>query len=392
MTEPSIEKVRDALKSACVITVNEHAFAVLFKGELQHVVGLNRSAEILVRLVLGGKLQDDVTRNYAAALGIPDTVAAEFISIIAKDWTRIGVIGPDSWSRADSNPSAPPVPPAPDKAEFDAIVSMGGKPVRLILYDAKLTEITARMVEGSQTSPAPPDPYTIHAWRDGDIWAVTDSDGAAEAIERIEVARDRTLAKIMANSWPELADAPCIHGATLRGPGGKHVMLSGDSGRGKTTLALGLGKRSFTLLADDMSVFDAATGRVLPIKSNPSVKEGSWQALGGLYPELPAQKPVMVNGRLCKYVRRAGPMERENPHGIDALIFPNWQPGAEAKLAPYDSQASLLSMLRWSYLPQNQENLQAMADFLSSLPLYELTYSSFEQADRMLLDLLECQS
>jgi hypothetical protein len=169
-------------------------------------------------------------------------------------------------------------------------------------------------------------------------------------------------------------------------------MVSGDSGRGKTTLALGLGKHSFTLLADDMSVFDSATGRLYPMKTNASVKEGAWSALSGLYSELNRQEPINVNGRLCKYVQRPAFQGPAEPHGVDALVFPKWRPGAEPRLEAYDSEASLLSMLRWSYLPQNQKKLQAMADFLSSLPLFELTYSQFDQADRLLLDLLECRS
>lgn len=387
-----VDTVWRALRSACVFSVDDRAFAVIFKGALQYVVGLNPSAETLVRLALAARSPDTLIADYADALGVPVEIAEDFIAVICDDWTQTGVIGPDAAAGPEQRPTAAPVPPPSGGARFDSVISIGGAAIRLVLQEAEIAAITAPMVAGNTVPGANDAAFTIRVWKHDGSWCVSGSEGDLEIVDRIEVARDRALAKVMANSWPALVDAPCLHGATLRAPNGKHVMLSGDSGRGKTTLALGLGKHSFTLLADDMSVFDSATGRLYPMKTNPSVKEGAWPALAGLYPELNGQKPINVNGRLCKYVQRPAFQGRADPHGVDALVFPKWQRGAEPQLERYDSEASLLSMLRWSYLPQNQENLQAMADFLASLPLFELTYSQFDQADRLLMDLLECRS
>lgn len=384
----SIVSVWDVLRGGCAISVDNHAFVVIFKGPLQHVVGLNSSAETLVRLAIAKRSPDNLITDYAKALDIPNEIAEEFVSVVCDEWTRLGVIG-RSTTQPFELPRPDPTPPP--TARFDSVISIGGAAIRMVLHDAELADLTAPMVAGNTVSVPVGSVYTVRAWRQDPVWCISDSERSLDTVGSIEVARDRALAKVMAHSWPELADAPCIHGATLRAPNGKHIMLSGDSGRGKTTLALGLGKQSFTLLADDMSVFDAGTGRVYPMKTNPSVKEGSWAALAKLYPELKRQNPINVNGRMCKYVQRPAFQAPEQSHGVDALVFPKWQDGAKPRLEPYDSQASLLSMLRWSYLPQNQENLQAMADFLDSLPLYELTYSQFEQADRMLMDLLESQ-
>ena len=281
--------------------------------------------------------------------------------------------------------------PDPATADFDTFACIGGDTVRVILHDPNLAALTSPMIDhrGHDGEAAS---FTISAWPYNDVWHILTSGGQFEALKDIENARDRILTILMQNSWPELVDAPCVHGATLRSPSGKHLMLSGDSGRGKTTLALGLGKHSFTLLSDDMSVFDAESEKIMPMMMNPSVKQGAWQPLARHYPELEGQPPVHIKGRLCKYIRRRHVGSREDLHGIDALVFPKWQQGADATLTPFDDQEALLSMLRCSYLPNNQGSLQAMADFLAHAPLYELTYSNFEQADRMLLELLECTS
>jgi hypothetical protein len=389
----SAHTVWGALRSACVFSVDGRAFAVVFKGALQYVVALNQSAETLVRIALAARSPSAMITEYAETLDIPVDISEDLIAIICDDWTRTGVIGTDAPDRPEPGPAAVRIAPPDGSARFDSVISIGGAAIRMVLQEAEIAEITAPMVAGNTVLCADKDAvFTIRIWKHEDSWCISNSDGDFEAVGRIEVARDRVLAKVMANSWPALADAPCLHGATLRAPNGRHVMVSGDSGRGKTTLALGLGKHSFTLLADDMSVFDSATGRLYPMKTNASVKEGAWSALSGLYSELNRQEPINVNGRLCKYVQRPAFQGPAEPHGVDALVFPKWRPGAEPRLEAYDSEASLLSMLRWSYLPQNQKKLQAMADFLSSLPLFELTYSQFDQADRLLLDLLECRS
>lgn len=385
----SSHRIWNALRSTCVFSVDNQAFAVIFKGALQHVVSLNPSAEALVRVAIAAPAAEVMITDYAEVLDVPEEVAEQFVELICEDWTQTGVLNGDASTRPDRSPGGPAIPPPANRAQFDAVISMGGAPIRMVLQDAEIAKITAPMVAGNTPPATPGSLFTIQAWSENGRWCISDSGGNVDIVDSIEVARDRALAKVMANSWPALANAPCLHGATLRAPNGKHVMLSGDSGRGKTTLALGLARKSFTLLADDMSVFDAEAGRLYPMKTNPSVKQGSWKVLGDLYPELNLQEPIDVNGRLCKYVQRppfGGPAES---HGVDALVFPKWQRGAEARLEPYDSLESLLSMLRWSYLPQDQKKLQAMADFLASLPLYELTYSEFDHADRILLELLQ---
>lgn len=389
-TTHALEAAIEALDSACLISVGRQAFAVFYRGDIHIVLGLNSSAHAFAKLVKSGVPAKEINANYASELGIPEEISEDFIELISEDWQNLGAIGPDLFL------TVPPLceaseAPDPTTADYDASVCIGGDNVRVVLHDPELAALTSPMIDHPIHSGAAPR-LTIRAWQHKNVWHILTGDGQLEALKDIENARDRILTLLMQNSWPELVDAPCVHGATLRSPSGRHLMLSGDSGRGKTTLALGLGKHSFTLLSDDMSVFDAEREMLMPMMMNPSVKQGAWQPLESFYPELEGQSPIRIKGRLCKYIRRHHVHPREHLHGIDALVFPKWRQGADATLSPFDDQEALLSMLRCSYLPNNQDNLQTMADFLARMPLYELTYSDFRQADRLLLDLLECKS
>lgn len=378
------------LKSSILFSAHKQTFCVCYRGISQFVFALNSSAETLIRSAIQSGSCDQLVETYGRALGVPSDIAREFIAIVQDDWRSVGALGPEVHA-FESPVSADASPPRDAVPAFDQIVSVGCDPVRAVMYDSELSAVTAPMIRTDSPPQMPHAPFTLTAWLDGAIWHTQDSSGIHKVFRDVQAARDSILTDLVRNSRASLGDAAAIHGATLRTPTGKHIMLSGDSGRGKTTLALALAKSGFTLLSDDICTFDAESGHVVPIMMNPSVKEGAWTALSGLYPELAGQQPVDIKGRLCKYVQRNNKPTDSTPHSIDVLVFPNWQPGAKAHLTPFDGHQSLLSMLRWSYLPNDPDRIQAMADFLTRIPLYELTYSEFSDAKSSIMELPECQ-
>ncbi len=379
------------LKSSILFSAHGQSFCVSSRGDSQFVFGLNSSAETLVRLAKDCSSADQVVKSYSRALEVPTEIARELITIVQDDWDLAGALEPEEHTLelTKSTAAAPSTDEIPD---FDQIVFVGCDPVRLIIYDSDLAAVTTPMVSRWSEPRKPHSPITLTAWREGALWHTLDSNGSRGAFQDLQLARDSILTELVKNSRPSLRNSAAIHGATLRTTSGRHIMLSGDSGRGKTTLALGLARNCFDLLSDDISSLDANRNVLVPILMNPSVKEGAWGVLSDLYPELEAQEPVDIKGRLCKYVHRNNSASDGDPHTIDALIFPNWQPGAKASLTPFDGHESLLSMLRWSYLPNDQKEVQAIADFLASIPQYELTYSEFSDAKSVIMELPECKS
>lgn len=377
------------LKSSILFSAHDQTFCVCYRGISQFVFSLNASAETLIRSAIQSDSCDRLVESYGRALGVPSDIARDFIAVVQEDWLSVGALGPEirAFELPESAAASPPLGAVP---AFDQIVSVGFDPVRAVIYDRDLASVTAPMIRTDSPPQISRAPFTLTAWREEDIWYTQDNCGVQRVFRDVQSARDSMLSDLVRNSRPALGDAPAIHGATLRTPSGKHVMLSGDSGRGKTTLALALAKTGFTLLSDDICTFDAERDLVVPIMMNPSVKEGAWKALSGFYPELASQPPVDIKGRLCKYVQRNNQPSDSAPHSIDALVFPSWQSGAKARLTPFDGHESLLSMLRWSYLPRDRDRIQAMADFLARIPLYELTYSEFPDAKSAIMELPEC--
>lgn len=79
-----------------------------------------------------------------------------------------------------------------------------------------------------------------------------------------------------------------VHGGVVYGPTGD-LLLSGNSGAGKTTLGLGLATRGFRVGGDDMSVYDPAADLYVPHPRCFHIDARSAELLAGIGLELPAE-------------------------------------------------------------------------------------------------------
>ena len=82
----------------------------------------------------------------------------------------------------------------------------------------------------------------------------------------------------------DAADGVALHVGTLR-RGKEALLLVGAPGAGKSTLSVALGKRGYELEGDDLAAL-LPDGRVRAIALPVTLKEGSWQVLSHLHPEL----------------------------------------------------------------------------------------------------------
>ena len=86
-----------------------------------------------------------------------------------------------------------------------------------------------------------------------------------------------------------------LHASAVATPAGC-LLLCGDSGAGKSTLLAGLLFAGFEFVTDDILPLEAATRMVWPVGLAISVKQGSWSAVGTMFPHL-ADAPVVRFGR-----------------------------------------------------------------------------------------------
>lgn len=166
---------------------------------------------------------------------------------------------------------------------------------------------------------------------------------------------------------------------------GKGVLLAGDSGAGKSSLAYACARRGWTYVSDDASAFLRAASKPMVI-GHPQ-KFRFREPIGGLFPEFGHLKSTLraygkptieVQTRLLDGLRTAD----ESP--VDAVVFLNRRDhdGGPPTLLPVALEEAwkLLSFSVWAVQsPVYEERLAALERMLT-IPTYEIRYAELDPA------------
>jgi hypothetical protein len=183
-----------------------------------------------------------------------------------------------------------------------------------------------------------------------------------------------------------------IHAAcvSIEGAG---VLLCGESGAGKTSLAYGCARRGWTLVADDASnlVRNYGSGRIIAgrphhIRFRESARR--------LFPELGSRASCRrPNGKLDIEVSTAelGLESIACRTRADYIVFLNREDNGPARLSSYPKQnaiALLEQVVCIGEEPTREAQRQSLRKLLE-VPTLELTYSNIDDAERCLRTLVE---
>jgi hypothetical protein len=171
---------------------------------------------------------------------------------------------------------------------------------------------------------------------------------------------------------------------------GRGLLLAGDSGAGKSSLAYACARRQWTYVSDDASAFVRNAGRPLII-GHPQ-KFRFREPVGELFPEFHGLKSsiraygkptIEIRTNQLDYIRTA------DQGVVDAMIFLNradYQSGPPVllPLAPEELWKKLSFSVWAVQLPEYRERLAAIEE-LMKLPAYEMRYGELDAA----IDLLE---
>lgn len=176
---------------------------------------------------------------------------------------------------------------------------------------------TVRATSSFRLEPQPNGHWQV-ATRHGIVHSGADLVAAAAALEW----------EIISAALEARRDLFHLHGSALCLPAARAgLVLVGGSGRGKTTLTLGLMQRGFVPFADDVALLDMETLELTALRRAFHVEDRSWQLLEPLAGVLSRDED-----RLPGYF--SPPQWAEHPVPVRWLLCPEFRPGQAVALVP----------------------------------------------------------
>lgn len=170
------------------------------------------------------------------------------------------------------------------------------------------------------------------------------------------------------------------------------LLLCGEPGAGKSTLALHLTEAGFQYGGDDL-VLITQDGMARGIPFAPAVKPGSWEIISKLRSDLDdAVAHIRPDGILVRYLPVA--RVRSGTFAVRWLVFLNRIEGASAGLTHLGEIESLRRVIAGSFAVNgklSRSGFLALKRMLAQAKSFELTYSDAVEARRLLVDLCHGQ-
>jgi serine kinase of HPr protein (carbohydrate metabolism regulator) len=172
-----------------------------------------------------------------------------------------------------------------------------------------------------------------------------------------------------------------MHGALLLRDG-QGLLLCGQPGAGKSTLAMGLVERGFAFGGDDIAIL-RADGCVEAVPFAPTLKTGAWNLTHGIS-QVSARSRThhRPDGKSVRYIAdiRRAPFGAVRLAGIVLLARGRKR---RASLAPVDPARALSELIAGSFTPDSRLSTSQFSRLLrlvSSTPAHELFYSGLAEA------------
>jgi hypothetical protein len=186
-----------------------------------------------------------------------------------------------------------------------------------------------------------------------------------------------------------------LHGALLATGSGRAVLVVGAGGAGKSTLACGLWRRGWFLLADDIALVEPATRRALPSPRRVRLREGSRSLLdASLWNRLTSLPSYSAFGGLHAF-HPADLDHRPIPDGVtlSALVFLGRRGavGPPATPMPLPAAHALLALLPYSSRGSQRglaEALPVMQPIAEHVPAFDLARGPLDDMTAALADLV----
>ena len=165
-----------------------------------------------------------------------------------------------------------------------------------------------------------------------------------------------------------------FHGSTLN-KGNKSIMLTGESGSGKSSLALILSSNGFSLIADDFSPISNEM-KHYKFPGAISIKEGFYSYANKLSKDFINKKEYLVDKSKGKFKYFSVDIDNTfNSHDCNYIIDVKYGENLKNNISKSTKGKALQKLLPESWLSENYNNSEKFYQWIHNSNFYELTYN-----------------
>lgn len=181
----------------------------------------------------------------------------------------------------------------------------------------------------------------------------------------------------------------CIHAGVV-GTGEGCVILPATAGSGKSSLTAALTHRGFRYFSDEVALLQRTSFLVPPLPLALCVKDTGWDVMARYYPELPT-RPIhrRRDGKVVRYVAPPSGAGQDPPTPVSHIVFPRYRADASTDLAPVprvEAVGRLLNECLAMRQRLDQDIIARVVRWMSGIECYALTFSSLEEAARLIAE------
>lgn len=156
------------------------------------------------------------------------------------------------------------------------------------------------------------------------------------------------------------------------------IMIIGDSGNGKSTLAAVLMANGLDVLADDFTPLSAENQELYRFPSGISVKEGAFSTLKPMFQDF-EQFPIYTSTSKNVKIKYIPPMadfgKAASHFPCQKIVMVNYDANAKSEMKTIRIEQVLETLIPESWLSPLASNSKLFLDWLKEVSCYELTYS-----------------
>ncbi len=346
----------------------------------ERILILSPEGKFIFQEYLNGKSVEEISRDIEKETGLPPEETESFVSSLLSSIEAQALTS----SMEEGIHEVPPAPLPEAVTYITKGYEIHGKRCTIHYGNTDTHTILHPLIAHAEAG-FPPETadLTFHLIAAGDSYAFY-RDGE-------EIVRDKSLVYVKNVALFEIFDAlhpdrswlAVFHGAVVKTKD-RAVILSGLSGKGKSTLTAYLVQEGFTFLSDDLAILEAGNVGIMPTPYAISLKEDTWNVLSEDLPKLAAMKSYNIYGESLKFFAPAnGKTGNRPPDPVKKalLFFIGYEKGAGIRmepLTPVDALRKIIGIGAW--ISHREDHLRQLMEWLKITPAYNLTYPDLKSA------------